>query len=78
VCGGQGLVLGGSEEVCMRFSPLTEKVVGSWPRSRRRAGSCPAPSRAGTLSNSYCIMVSYLAPASDSAHEGKTRGRAVR
>jgi HD-GYP domain-containing protein (c-di-GMP phosphodiesterase class II) len=30
------------------------------------------------LSNSYCIMASYLDPARDSEHEGNTRGRIVR
>ena len=75
VCGGQGFLLEGSEEVCMCLSPL-EKMEGSWPHSRRRAGSAPAPSRDGTLSNSYCIMVSYLAPARQQArgqHKGKDR-----
>jgi len=75
VCGGQGFLLEGSEEVCMCLSPL-EKMEGSWPRSRRRAGSAPAPSRDGMLSNSYCIMVSYLAPARQRArgqHKGTDR-----
>src|SRR5215213_9351070 len=65
VCGGQGFLLEGSEEVCMCLSPL-EKMEGS----------APAPSRDGTLSNSYCIMVSYLAPARQRArgqHKGKDR-----
>src|SRR5918993_5914683 len=36
------------EHGCVSFLPPMEKQRvggGSWPRSRRRAGSCPAPSR---------------------------------
>jgi hypothetical protein len=60
----------------MCLSPL-EKMESSWPHSRRRAGSSPAPSRDGTLSNSYCIMVSYLAPARQRARGQRGKDRTL-
>jgi hypothetical protein len=76
VCGGQGFLLGGSEEARMRLSRL-EKMEGSWPRSRRSAGGCPAPSREGTLSNSYCIMVSYPSPRRQRARGQRGKARTL-
>ena len=77
MCGGQGFVLEGLEEACMRFSPL------------RRVGWVAGPGLEGgqvavlhlhaiALSNSYCIMISCPTGAGDSEHEGNTSGRIVR
>ena len=77
MCGGQGFVLEGLEEACMRFSPLTEKVW--WVAGPGLEGGQVAVLRLHVMARSQIATVSWsrISPLRDSEHEGN-EGRIVR